>query len=147
MKKQIPGFEMYSIDYDGNVWSKYSNKILKAQKTNKGYTQVGLYKNRKCHTLQIHRIMAITFLPNFHNKLFVNHINKNRSDNHLWNLRWATDSEQHINLKSISVYKNGYIIQIIRDEKIIVNKYYPIHNYSIEQIIAIRDEFYKAFSS
>lgn len=44
-----------------------------------------------------HRLVAETFLPNPDRKPTVDHINGNRSDNHVENLRWATMREQAAN--------------------------------------------------
>ena len=49
---------------------------------------------------RIHRLVAETFIPNLENKNTVDHINRNRSDNRISNLRWADMQEQSRNTKS-----------------------------------------------
>ena len=44
-------------------------------------------------TVKGHRIVALTFIPNPDNKRCVDHINANKQDNRVENLRWATDLE------------------------------------------------------
>jgi len=45
----------------------------------------------------VHRLIAETFLDNPENKPTVDHIDRNRENNNLANLRWATYSEQQQN--------------------------------------------------
>jgi len=58
-----------------------------------GYLRI----NFRHKTYHIHRLLAETFIPNPDNKPTVDHINRNRLDNSLDNLRWATQAEQHEN--------------------------------------------------
>lgn len=45
----------------------------------------------------VHRLVAETYIDNKENKLTVDHINRDRSDNRVQNLRWATHTEQASN--------------------------------------------------
>jgi hypothetical protein len=45
------------------------------------------------HAIWLHRLMAYVFLPNPKEKPLVNHIDRNRANNNILNLEWATHSE------------------------------------------------------
>lgn len=48
----------------------------------------------KCYRVPIHRLVATTFIPNTDSKkIFVNHIDGNKQNNHVSNLEWVTPSE------------------------------------------------------
>lgn len=76
---------------NGKVWTKERIKNTFVDKD--GYIVTGLAKNNKSRGYSIHRLIAITFIPNPENKPCVNHINGIKYDNRIENLEWVTYSE------------------------------------------------------
>lgn len=66
-------------------------RILKQQRDRYGYMFVQFSDNGKRVTLKVHRMVAITFIPNPDNLPQVNHIDCNRSNNIVSNLEWCTN--------------------------------------------------------
>lgn len=62
-------------------------------KTSKGYLSI----KYKGNNYRVHRLIAEAFLPNPENKPTVDHIDMNKQNNALSNLRWATVQEQSLN--------------------------------------------------
>lgn len=105
--KDIPGFEgLYQVSNQGRVkslprsiWNgkglfTSSEKILKPNTLAKGYFQVELKRDKKRCCLQVHRLVAITFIenPDPTNFVQVNHINGDKQDNRIENLEWCDNS-------------------------------------------------------
>lgn len=105
-KKVIKDFEMYEVSQNGNVFSRYTNKIRKPQINHQGYYQILLRKNDKYYCKRVSRIVAEAFIPNPNNLPEVNHINGIKTDNRLENLEWCTSSYNQIH-----AYSNG--LQVI----------------------------------
>lgn len=66
--------------------------LLSPTQDESGYLNVGLSKDGRIKTVRVHRLVASTFLPNPTNNIIVDHIDRDRSNNCVENLRW-TDSK------------------------------------------------------
>lgn len=89
--KDIQGYEgMYAVTEDGRVWSYKSKKFLKPFEAHKGYLKVCLCKGGQSKRYFVHRLVAMTYLPNEDNLPQVNHIDEDRKNNCVSNLEWCT---------------------------------------------------------
>ena len=93
-----------------------NNKCLK-QSMNHGYLIVGL--GNKTHS--IHRIVAHQWIKNDdpENKIFVDHIDRNRLNNSIENLRWVTPKENSLNRTKTIYQKYEYIDELPPDSELI----------------------------
>jgi len=90
--KEVPNYEAYTVDTEGNVFSKRLKTPLKLNDT-KGYKSVYLYKEGVRRHLRVHRIVAAAFLGLDLNKpeTQVHHLDSVRDNNALNNLKITTN--------------------------------------------------------
>lgn len=86
--------DYYSVSENGAVRSERNGKILKPATDKYGYHYYVLCVDGERHTIKAHRLVAMAFIPNPHNKPTVNHKNGIRTDNRVANLEWMTNKEQ-----------------------------------------------------
>jgi len=130
--EDIIGYEAcYQINRLGQVkriasGSRKVGQILKPINL-RGYLIVFLCKDGVRKLNLIHRLVGIQFIPNPENKPTIDHIDRNKNNNSLENLRWATVKEQQNNrstnvapeqrrLNKLKICRNWKLWQKIRNE-------------------------------
>lgn len=95
----IPGFETYDMDaeFPHDVMHVASGRVKQWGLDRDGYYRTSLYKDGRMHTMGRARLIAHCFIPNPERKPTVDHVNRNRTDDRVENLRWATHAEQLAN--------------------------------------------------
>lgn len=102
--KSIPGYEgYYEISNTGKIRSltrtimksngrsqTFKGKELIPQLSAFGYYKIILSKNQIKKQYLIHKLVAITFIPNPNNLPIVNHKDENKTNNNVENLEWCT---------------------------------------------------------
>ena len=89
----IKGFEnLYKINTNGEIYSVISNKILKPSKDSGEYLNISLRKNGRYYQMLVHRLVALQFLDNPNNYKYINHKDRNKTNNNINNLEWCTAS-------------------------------------------------------
>lgn len=96
--KNIPNFENYQIDEDGNIYGKKDGRKLRFT-TYRGAHYVRLYDNGCPFRLRVARLVALTFIPNPNNYSMVVHINRDKLDNRVENLAWTSNPYEIIKPK------------------------------------------------
>jgi hypothetical protein len=71
----------------------YKGKPLKPSLKSTGYYSVALCKDGNKDTAAIHRLVATAFLESDSNHTYIDHIDGDRTNNKLSNLRWCTQKE------------------------------------------------------
>ena len=113
--RDISNYEgIYRVSNFGRVISKQFGNEWRLRKliVNKdGYNIVTLSKNGKTKNFLVHRLVAMTFIPNPNNLPLVEHNDDNRLNNNVNNLSWSTndDNMKHaVERKRMSYGENRY---------------------------------------
>ena len=132
--KDIAGFEgLYQVSSEGSVRSIdrivtqiqrggkemtriYRGKVLVGSSTPQGYKQLNMYRDGiKEHTQSIHRLVADAFIPNPENLPQIDHINRNKTDNKVSNLRWVSAQDNCLNRNTTSGVSGEKFITITKE--------------------------------
>tara|TARA_R110000824_G_scaffold15390_1_gene64807 strand:+ start:92 stop:550 length:459 start_codon:yes stop_codon:yes gene_type:complete len=142
----IKDYENYVIRSDGVVINIITKREMKPCTDKDGYLLLNLTNEGKSKTLKLHRLLGKAFIDGedeTHNE--IDHIDQNKTNNSLSNLRWATRSEQCFNKKHkpsntgepyISLTKsNTYAVEIRRNGKRIRKRFK-----TMEEAVIARDK-------
>lgn len=93
--RSVPRVVPHKSKHGSVAYQRWESKILRPTITNQGYEMVVLSKSGKFSYPTVHRLVAIAFIPNPHNKRTVNHIDGDKTNNVVSNLEWCTSSENN----------------------------------------------------
>jgi len=82
----------YRISDLGRLFSVKNNKICQYSYDQRGYPQVVMYGTKRI-SRRIHRLVALAYVPNPHNKREVNHKDGNKLNTRATNMEWNTSKE------------------------------------------------------
>lgn len=95
--KQIPGYSKYFITKDGEIYSTTTNCWVKPFLDKDGYKRIAIINDEgKRIKHRVHRLVAMTYIPNPNNLPLVNHKDENKQNNNINNLEWVTVQQNTI---------------------------------------------------
>lgn len=106
----IPNFENYKINELGEIYNIKTNKKLSTYIGIDNYEHCVLYKKGKRYRKRVHSLMGKAFLGN---PQVVCHIDNNKSNNRLSNLKGATHKENIQDAYNDHLYKSTNSVAVI----------------------------------
>lgn len=115
----------FEVSNFGRIRNSKTKKIRKTSNSKRGYPVFSAWINGKRKLINVHKCVAVEFIPNPKDLPQVNHIDGNKENNHIENLEWCTARENNIHAretglhksngdKSVTQIKNGEIIAIYK---------------------------------
>lgn len=125
----------YRVTEDGVITNAFTGQIIpQFARDRRGYMVVMLDHRKREY---VHRMVALTFLPNPNHLKHVDHIDRNVRNNHCHNLRWVTSSNNganslgwdtnRVHALPKNVYYNscgGYDVKIMKGRETVVYAYF-----------------------
>lgn len=113
--RQVEGFESYYVSNMGRVYNTLTKRFIGNKNSDKyGYKRVKLSKLGARKPIDVHRLVAETFIPNPLNLKCVNHKDGNKENNTVDNLEWCTysDNNKHAIKMGLTNHPKGEDIKI-----------------------------------
>lgn len=129
----IEGFERYEVSDDGRVRYAATQRERSLHLTHRGYHHVSMIpgppaareigKKSRPLSRKVHRLVAITFIPNPDNLPEVNHLDCDKTNNAVGNLEWVDRMGNYWHAHSAGIWHGGtnpnrntkYTIEIIAE--------------------------------
>jgi hypothetical protein len=130
----IPFFSSYKVSTLGRIRKRNTHYFLSLNTIRCNYIRLSIINDaKKSKNMTLHRLVAITFLPNPENKATVNHKDHDPLNNRLTNLEWSTVKEQNTHKRKVHETKSKFISarNVIRID--------PITNKVLQEYISIRE--------
>ena len=140
--RKIPGYEVYEVSSLGNV--RRDGRVLVPTIT-RGYRMISTSVNGIIKRIKIARAVCLAFHPTIEGKITVDHINRNRLDDRVDNLKWADCTEQIIN-QTQPLPRSGHrhIYLAYNKYRVAISRYYIKYEETfntLPEAIEARDNF------
>jgi hypothetical protein len=123
----------YEVSNKGNI--RHGNKILKCSILNCGYKYFQLVEDYKRTNHLVHHLVAKCFIGERPDELVIDHIDQNKLNNNVENLRYVT---QQINCINNNHYRHDIVADTQKERKNIMAKEYAIKSGKNKQILRPR---------
>lgn len=143
MNKTIESFPNYTINIDGTILNTKHNRIIHPKCiASNGYVVTTLRRDDGTKKrFYVHRLIALSHIPNPNSLPFINHIDGNKSNNNIDNLEWCTSKQNISHAWSIGLNDNIKLYNSVQPKSKFQEMGRVNRKYSKEDILDIRKLF------
>lgn len=122
----------YFVDSSGQLYSIKKGQIrrLKTHLNDCGYPKINLRINGKNKKYFVHRLVLIAFRGNRSDKMQVRHLDNNRTNSALTNLRWSTKAENEADKRIFGTLPSKITTTLTEQDVIEIRKLSQELNYT-----------------
>lgn len=108
-ERPIPGFDGYTITDNGEVFStkRGGRHRMRTHKSKYGYLHLSLSCGERLITKKIHALVALAFIGPRQPGMQINHIDGNKTNNHVSNLEYVTRQQNHTHALANGLHVHG----------------------------------------
>lgn len=126
--KDVVGYEgKYKVNNRGNIINRRGREV-RPEVSQRGYLRVRLCCNNKKTNYKVHRIVAQAFIPNPNFLPQIDHINGNKQDNRIENLRWVDNITNNNSYKEPTISRQP--VAVVNGEGVILMCFHSIREAS-----------------
>lgn len=137
--------DRYEVSDEGEIRNVETGRVLKQRDSN-GYRTCYITRDGRTSCYMVHRVVAKAFISMIEGKNVVDHINRDKTDNTVQNLRWTDTSQNNRNrsrfhsktdgLHNITQNGNKFVVSFMQNRET-TRKSFDTQ----EEAIAWRDDF------
>lgn len=117
--KNVPGYEgILQVSNYSRVLNMLTGEIMRQSKDGMGYLRIVLRMNNVYKHIAVHRLVLLAFVSNPEGKRCADHIDTNKLNNTLGNLRWTTHKENANNIITKRHRKESHAHTIFSDKRV-----------------------------
>ena len=109
--------------------------------------QVALSINSKLRTFDVHKLIAMTFIPNIKNVDTVNHIDGNTFNNTVINLEWVSKADNNRHAFKNNLVKTQKLIAQLEPITLKIIKVYPGESEACRQMFVLQGKIRRAMQN
>jgi hypothetical protein len=129
----VPGYPEYHVTDAGGVFNAQTKKSLRQRNDGRGYLCIDLYKKGSCRTFKVHALVMLTFMGPTPKGYHIDHLDHDKSHNHLDNLRWRPISENSADCSKTSRKGARRVTDTIRQSILLMSS----HGMQTSQIVEV----------
>ncbi len=137
--------DRYEVSDEGEIRNVETGRVLKQRDSN-GYRTCYITRDGRTSCYMVHRVVAKAFIPMIEGKNVVDHIDRDKTNNTVQNLRWTDTSQNNRNrsrfhsktdgLHNITQTGNKFVVSFMQNRET-TRKSFDTQ----EEAIAWRDDF------